>query len=130
MPKIFSNIKTLTIYLFIVWAILSIATIAIHHYEITAWEWIDIPTHFAGGMALAAIISDFFSKSKFKEMLPLALIIFVGWELIEIKMSGFESNFYISLFTETKNNQLQDIIMGFLGLLIFTFSLEISKMDK
>ena len=130
MPKMFSKNKKLTFYLFIVWAVLSIATITIHRYEITAWEWIDIPTHFAGGMALAAIIADFFSKSKFREMLPLALIIFVGWELLEMKMSGFKSNFYISIFTETKNNQLQDITMGFLGLLIFTSLLMTSKKDK
>ncbi len=102
MPKIFSNIKKLTFYLFIIWAILSIATIAIHHYKMIAWEWIDLPTHFAGGTALAAIIADFFSKSKFKEMLPLALVIFVGWELLEMEMSGFESGFLHQAFHGNK----------------------------
>ncbi len=131
MPKIFSNIKKLTFYLFIIWVVLSIATIAIHHYGMTAWRWIDIPTHLVAGIALAAIIADFFSKSKFKEMLPLALIIFVGWEIIEIKMSGLESSFYLNLFMETRMNQLRDLAMDFLGLLIFT-SLLMSpkKVDK
>ena len=129
-PKIFSNIKASTIYLFTVWVILSIATIVIHRYEMTAWRWIDIPTHLAAGITLAAIIADFSSKSKFREMLPLGLVVFVGWELLEIKMSGSESIFFINLFMETRNNQLQDLVMGFLGLLIFTSSLEISKTDK
>ena len=130
MPKMFSKNKKLTFCLFIIWAALSIATITIHRYGITEWKWIDIPTHLTGGMALAAIITDFFSKSKLKEMLPLALVIFVGWELIEIKMSGLESDFYINLFMETRNNQLQDVIMGFLGLVIFTSLLMTSKKDK
>ena len=130
MPKIFSNIKALTIYLFIAWVVLSIITIIVHRYGMASWRWIDVPTHFAAGMALAAIIADFSSKSKFKEMVPLALVIFVGWELLEIKMSGSENDLFINLFMETRNNQLQDLVMGFLGLLIFTFSLEISKTDK
>ena len=120
MRKIFSKNKKLTFCLFIIWAVLSITTIIVHRYEMANWLWIDIPTHFAGGMALAAIIADFFSKSKFKEILLLALAIFIGWEILEIKMSGLEGNFYINLFEETKTNQWRDLIMDLLGLLIFT----------
>lgn len=76
-------------------------------------SWIDIPTHFAGGMAVAA----FLPKETFKKkpLLSLSVIatIGLGWEFIETAIANKE--IFETLFKETKADKAGDLIVGLSG---------------
>jgi hypothetical protein len=79
-------------------------------------KWIDIPTHFTGGMLVAVLLS--LTKLKRRPVLASILIITmgVGWEVIELVLShSFPEPFTELLFRESLENRIQDLLVGFMG---------------
>ncbi len=92
---------------------LSSLTIASHSFNLSTAGWIDIPTHFAGGMVLAAFLPKETLKKKPLLSLSIIAIIGFGWEFVEIAMAKKEV--FISLFQETKMDKTGDLIVGLAG---------------
>ena len=113
------NTNRKTAVIFLVWFLLATFTVFIYYTENTAFKWIDIPTHIAAGILIAAII--FKTKtSNSKKALGLAFLPFLGWEFFEIGASTISQNeFIIELFKETSPNRLQDLAMNTVGFLTF-----------
>ena len=89
----------------------------VHYYNIDALRWIDIPTHFIGGM----IVAMFFPLSLIKKrpilIISLILVIGLGWELLEMVVSNIAVNdFIIRVSKESTENKIQDLLFGFAGL--------------
>ena len=106
--------KIITIILFIV---ASVSIAIMHYYNVSALRWIDIPTHFIGGM----IVAMFFPLSLLKKrpvlIISLIITIGVGWELLELFVSNITANdFIIKISEESTQNKIQDVLFGFAGL--------------
>ena len=107
------------IYILLVWLVLSIFIVFTSYTGNTKLHWIDIPTHFAAGIIIAAAMFVI-SKKDIKKTVILSFLIFIGWEFFEITVANLsEKEFFINLFRETKLNTTQDIIMDALGLVLF-----------
>ncbi len=108
------NEKTIILILFIV---ASMLIAVVHYYNIDAFRWIDIPTHFIGGM----IVATFFPLSLVKKrpilIISLIITIGIGWELVELAISNIATNdFIIRISEESAENKIQDVLFGFAGL--------------
>ncbi len=106
--------KTIILILFI---IASMLIAVVHYYNISALRWIDIPTHFIGGM----IVAMFFPLSLIKKrpilIISLIITIGIGWELVELAVSNIATNdFIIRISEESAEDKIQDIFFGFAGL--------------
>ena len=106
--------KTIILILFIV---ASMLIAIVHYYNIGALKWVDIPTHFIGGM----IVAMFFPLSLIKKrpilIISLIITIGIGWELVELAVSNIAVNdFIIRVSEESTENKIQDVLFGFAGL--------------
>ena len=105
-----SNNKSKIILLFL---FLSSLTIASHFFNSSIVGWIDIPTHFAGGMAVATLLpKKIFKKKPLFSLFAIATI-GIGWEFVEIVMANKE--IFTGLFQETKADKTIDLIAGLAG---------------
>jgi len=107
--------KRIILILFIV---LSALIAIVHYYNLSALRWIDIPTHFIGGM----IVAMFFPLSLIKKrpllIISLIIVIGLGWELLELIVSNIAVNdFIIRVSEESVGNKIQDVLFGFAGLI-------------
>jgi len=110
--------QTLLIPIF--WLILSIFTVYIYYNGSSSFIWIDIPTHFMGGMLVALIINGKNKITDFNKLFILSLLVFILWEFFEITMATIIPNqFVIDIFSEIPTNRLQDIILDIFGLIFF-----------
>lgn len=113
------NINRKMVIVFLIWLLLAIFTVFIYYTGNTELKWIDIPTHIAAGILIAATIFKI-KTSDSKKALTLAFLPFLGWEFFEIGASTISQNeFIIELFKETPPNRLQDLVMNTVGFLIF-----------
>ena len=106
--------KTIILALFIFASML----IAIaHFYNINALRWIDIPTHFIGGMIVAMFFPLILIKKRPILIISLILVIGLGWEVVELVVSNIAVNdFIIKVSEESTGNKIQDLFFGFAGL--------------
>ena len=92
---------------------LSSLTIASHSFGLNMANWIDIPTHFVGGMVLAT----FLPKETFKKKPLLSIFIIatigLGWEFVEITVAKKE--ILTALFEETRADKVGDLVVGLAG---------------
>lgn len=99
--------------------LLSALTIFIHSFNLNSFNWIDIPTHFVGGM----VVATFLPKEIFKKKPLLSLFIIaaigIGWEFFEIAAAN--TGIFLNLFQETKTDKAIDLAVGLAGL-IFIYS--------
>ncbi|MCK5123570.1 MAG: hypothetical protein KAQ87_05505 [Candidatus Pacebacteria bacterium] len=106
--------KTIILALFI-FASISIAIA--HYYNISALGWIDIPTHFIGGMMIAIFFPLALIKKKPILGVSLILVIGLGWEVLELVVSNIAVNdFIIRISEESAGDKVQDLFFGFAGL--------------
>jgi hypothetical protein len=88
-----------------------------HYYNLGASRWIDIPTHFIGGMMIAIFLPLPLLYKKPVLIIFLILAIGVGWELLELAASNLAVNdFIIRISEESTKNKIQDLLVGFAGL--------------
>ncbi len=107
--------------LFLVWLTFSVITTFTFYYQIDALSFIDVPTHIGAGLVITAFIYSTIKVKNSRQALCLALIPFIVWELIEIGISSHvDPGFINRLFTETRGNMTQDVVMDTLGFLVFT----------
>lgn len=107
-------------FIIIIWLILCAATAIAFYFDISELRWIDIPTHFAGGLMVAFLLNGKEKTPNLKKIFLLSLIVFLLWELFELSASTFAENEYIvSVFKETEKNRVQDVMMGILGFITF-----------
>ena len=92
---------------------LSSLTLASHSFGLNMANWIDVPTHFVGGM----VVATFLSKETFKKKPLLSIFIIAtigfGWELVEITVAKKE--ILTALFQETRVDKTGDLIVGLAG---------------
>ena len=106
--------KAIILILFI---IASIFIAIIHYYNLSAFRWIDIPTHFIGGMMVAIFLPLSLIKKRPVLVVSLILAIGIGWEFLELVVSNIATNdFIIRISEESTKNKVQDILFGFAGL--------------
>ncbi|NOQ68284.1 hypothetical protein GQ568_02485 [Patescibacteria group bacterium] len=99
-----------------VWLLLSILIIFAFYTGNTNLHWVDIPTHFMAGIMITAIMFTA-SKRNVRKTIILSFLVFIGWEFFEITASNMsEREFIIDLFSESRSNIIQDIIMDTFGL--------------
>jgi len=111
--KNISRKKIILLFLF-----LSSLTIASHSFNLSTAGWIDIPTHFAGGMVVAAFLSkETVRKNPLFSLSVIAAIGF-GWEFVEIAIAKKE--IFATLFQETRMDKTGDLIVGLAGF-VFAF---------
>lgn len=102
----------------ILFIILSALIAVVHYYNISALRWIDIPTHFIGGMMIAMFLPLSLIKKRPILIISLILVIGLGWELLELIVSSIAVNdFIIRVSEESTENKIQDILFGFAGLI-------------
>ena len=107
------------IYISFLWLLLSLLTIFAFYTGNTKLHWIDIPTHFAAGIMITAVIF-MASRKNVKKTIILSFFVFIAWEFFEITTAALsEREFLINLFSETRSNMLQDIVMDTFGLASF-----------
>ena len=106
---------------------LSSLTIASHSFGLNMANWIDIPTHFVGGM----VVAIFLSKETFKKKPLLSIFIIAaigfGWEFVEITVAKKE--ILTALFQETKVDKVGDLIVGLAGF-VFAYGKKNSPLKK
>ena len=111
----------------LVFLFLSALTVASHSFNLNMANWIDIPTHFAGGM----VIATFLPKETFKRKTLLSLLVIatigIGWEFVEIAMAKRE--IFTALFQETKMDKTGDLIIGLAGF-VFVYGKKNSPLKK
>ncbi len=106
--------KTIILILFVV---ASMLIAVVHYYDISALRWIDIPTHFIGGMIVAMFLPLSLVKKRPILIIFLILVIGLGWELLEMVVSNIAVNdFIIRVSEESTENKIQDLLFGFAGL--------------
>ena len=106
--------KTIILILFVV---ASMLIAVVHYYDISALRWIDIPTHFIGGMIVAMFLPLSLVKKRPILIISLILVIGLGWELLEMVVSNIAVNdFIIRVSKESTENKIQDLLFGFAGL--------------
>ena len=106
--------KTIALALFV---IASMLIAVVHYYNISALKWIDIPTHFIGGMIVAMFIPLSLIKKRPILIISLILVIGLGWELLETIVSNVAVNdFIIRISEESTKDKIQDVLFGFAGL--------------
>jgi hypothetical protein len=111
--------KKYIIYISLVWLLLSLLIIFAFYTGNTKLHWIDIPTHFIAGIMITAIMF-MASKKNVRKTVILSFLIFIGWEFFEITISTLSGKkFLIDLFSETRSNIIQDVIMDTFGLITF-----------
>ena len=89
----------------------------VHYYNIDALRWIDIPTHFIGGMVVGIFLPLSLIKKRPILIISLIITIGIGWELVELVVSNIATNdFIIRLSEESARDKIQDIFFGFAGL--------------
>lgn len=102
----------------ILFIILSALIAVVHYYNISALRWIDIPAHFIGGMTVAMFLPSSLIKKRPILIISLILVIGLGWELLELIVSNIAVNdFIIRVSKESTKNKIQDILIGFAGLI-------------
>ena len=107
------------IYISLAWLLLSILIVFASYTGNTKLHWIDIPTHFAAGIIITAVIFAI-SKKDIKKTIILSFLIFIGWEFFEMTVANLsEGEFFINLFKETRSDTTKDIIMDTSGLVLF-----------
>jgi len=88
-----------------------------HHYNLDALKWIDIPTHFIGGMVVGIFLP---LSLLFKKPVLIIFLIFtigIGWEFLELFVSNIATNdFILKISEESAGDKAQDIFFGFAGL--------------
>lgn len=99
--------------IFFLFIFFSFLTTVAHFSNLNMAKWIDIPTHFIGGMAMATLLPK--EKFKNKPLFSLSIITTIGfgWEFTEIMMANKEV--FTVLFQETKIDKIGDLIFGLLG---------------
>jgi len=101
----------------ILFMIASMFIAIVHYYNIDALRWIDIPTHFIGGMVVGIFLPLSLLSKKPVLIISLILAIGIGWELLELTVSNIAVNdFIIRLSEESAGDKIQDIFFGFAGL--------------
>ncbi len=106
--------KTIILILFIV---ASMLIAVVHYYDISALRWIDIPTHFIGGMVVGIFLPLSLLSKKPVLIISLILVIGLGWELLELTVSNVAVNdFVIRISEESAGNKTQDLFFGLGGL--------------
>ena len=107
--KIYNNKKNaILLFLF-----LSLLTVVSCFFDLAVANWIDIPTHFAGGIVVAAFLpKEIFKKKPLFSIFVIAAIGF-GWEFIEIATAKKE--IFTTLFQETRTDKAGDLIVGLTG---------------
>lgn len=116
MPKI----KKGTIAIPFLWLALAIFTFFVYYTGNNSFKWIDIPTHLAGGVLVALVVSGKGSAVNLKKTFILSLLVFLSWELFEIITSTISHReFVVNIFQETAKNKTRDVAMGILGFLGF-----------
>ena len=103
----------------LIWLLLSVLIIFAFYIGNTKLHWIDIPTHFIAGIMITAVMF-MASKRNVRKTIILSFLVFIGWEFFEITTSNLsEKEFIINLFSETRSNMIQDIIIDTFGLASF-----------
>ena len=111
--------KKYTIYISLIWLVLSVFTIFIYYIDIPNFKWIDVPTHFAAGIMIGAIMF-IASKKNVKKTIILSFFVFIAWEFFEITAATMsEKEFMINIFSEPRSNRIQDVFVDALGLASF-----------
>ena len=101
----------------ILFVIASMLIAITHYYDITALKWIDIPTHFIGGMIVAIFFPLSLIKKRPLSIISLIIVIGVGWELLELVVSNVAVNdFIVRISKESAENKIRDLLFGFAGL--------------
>ena len=107
--KIYNNRKNL-IFLFLFFSSLTIAS---DFFSLSMANWIDIPTHFTGGMVIAAFLPKEILKKRPLLSIFVITTIGFGWEFVEIAMAN--KGIFTTLFQETKLDKIGDLIFGLAG---------------
>ena len=103
----------------LIWLLLSVLIIFAFYIGNTKLHWIDIPTHNIAGIKITAVMF-MASKRNVRKTIILSFLVFIGWEFFEITTSNLsEKEFIINLFSETRSNMIQDIIIDTFGLASF-----------
>ena len=111
--------KKYTIYISLIWLVLSVLTVFIYYIDITDFKWIDVPTHFAAGIMIGAVMF-IASKKNLKKTIILSFFVFIAWEFFEITIAAMsEKEFMINIFSEPISNRIQDVFVDALGLASF-----------
>ena len=111
--------KKYILYTSSIWFLLSLLIIFAFYTGNTNLHWVDIPTHFMAGIMITAIMFTA-SKRNVRKTIILSFLVFIGWEFFEITASNLsEREFIIDLFSESRSNIIQDIIMDTFGLASF-----------
>jgi len=101
----------------ILFMIASIFIAIVHYYNIDALRWIDIPTHFIGGMVVGIFLPLSLLSKKPVLVISLILAIGIGWELLELAASNLAvNNFIVKISEESAGDKVQDLFFGFAGL--------------
>ena len=90
-------------------------------------NWIDIPTHFAGGM----VVATFLPKGTFKKNPLLSIFIIAtigfGWEFVEI--AAAKKGIFTALFQETKWDKMGDLFFGLAGFIFAYGKTDVKKIN-
>lgn len=106
------------IIILVLFIIASISISVMHYYSISAFRWIDIPTHFIGGMVVAMFFPLVLVKKRPLLIISLIIVIGIGWEFLELAVSNIATNdFLIKVSEESIENKIQDILFGLAGLI-------------
>lgn len=95
----------------------SAITTYIYLFDVKAFFNIDMINHFLGGMLLANLIPKNLRIEKSSLIFILASAVFIGWEALEILFTNY--NIYPKLFDETISNRIQDVVLDYLGFVVF-----------
>lgn len=96
---------------------ISAVTTYTYQFDVEPLKNVDTVNHFLGGVLLAVLIPKETRKKHPIYSFAAATFVFIGWEFLEIFFTT--NGIYPKLFEETISNRIQDVVLDYLGFIIF-----------